>query len=86
MLDDGQTETRSARIARARFVDAIEPLEDAGEILLRNACLSPKRLGQGISMSLRSLYDCCWGFVAAGPVRPARQGARQLLSPGAETL
>ena len=34
---DGQAQARAARLARARLVDAVEPVEQAGQILLRDA-------------------------------------------------
>ena len=37
LLRDGQTKARAARLARARLVDAVEPVEQAGQILLRDA-------------------------------------------------
>ena len=37
MLCDREPESGAARIARARFVDAVEALEDARQILFRNA-------------------------------------------------
>ena len=37
VLDDGEAEAGAAELAGAGFIDAVEPLEDAGEVLLGDA-------------------------------------------------
>lgn len=38
ILDDRQSESRSAHLAAAAFVDAVETLEDACQVFFRDAC------------------------------------------------
>lgn len=47
VLDDGKAKTRAAQTARAALVDAVETLEEMGEMMLGHAC-AVVGVGEGV--------------------------------------
>ena len=70
VLDDGQTEAGAARLARARFINAIEALEDAGEVFAGDAGAEVADgeldLGGDLALIVRDEQPCAGDDALAG--------------------